>query len=233
LALVYAAQLSFYRRDEHAVHHWAEAAMEVCAAHEFPVYLGMSTVLRGWALVMQGQGEEGVRQIEEGIATAPLWLPHIAMQTEAYALTGQVAAGLSVVEEELTRHKREESWYDAELYRLKGELTLQQESKEQRAGSREQEAEACFLKAIDIAQKQQAKSLELRAVMSLVRLRQRQAKDHAPRSTHHESRGTLAEAHRMLSEIYHWFTEGFDTKDLQEAKALLYFARAESAVLSC
>ncbi|MGE0822441.1 MAG: hypothetical protein AB7G75_11475 [Candidatus Binatia bacterium] len=71
----------------------------------------------------------------------------------------------------------------------------------------EQEVEACFLKAIDIAQRQQAKSLELRAVMSLARLWQQQ--------------GKIAEAHRMLSEVYNWFTEGFDTKDLQEAQALL------------
>ena len=69
------------------------------------------------------------------------------------------------------------------------------------------EAEACFLKAIEIAQKQQAKSLELRATTNLARLWQRQGKQQ--------------EAHQMLSEVYHWFTEGFDTKDLQEAKALL------------
>jgi len=83
------------------------------------------------------------------------------------------------------------------------------------------EAEACFLKAIAIAQKQQAKSLELRAVMSLVRLRQQQATQPVSRSTHHGSRTRLDEAHQMLSEIYNWFTEGFDTKDLQEAKGLL------------
>ena len=83
------------------------------------------------------------------------------------------------------------------------------------------EAEACFLKAIEIAQRQQAKSLELRAVMSLCRLRQHQAQDHATRIMQHETRNMLNEAHRMLSAIYGWFTEGFDTKDLQEAKALL------------
>ena len=85
----------------------------------------------------------------------------------------------------------------------------------------ESEAEACFLKAIDISRKQQAKSLELRAVMSLVRLRQQQVQDHATRNTQHEVRNRLNEAHQMLSEIYNWFTEGFDTKDLQEAKTLL------------
>jgi predicted ATPase len=83
------------------------------------------------------------------------------------------------------------------------------------------EAEGCFLKAIEVARKQQAKSLELRAVMSLVRLRQQQAAQSASRNTQHEARTKLDAARNMLSEIYHWFTEGFDTKDLQEAKALM------------
>src|SRR5262249_15256735 len=123
--------------------------------------------------------------------------------------------------------KNEERYYEAELYRLKGELTLQQSSV-QRLGSRGQrnqkakitnpqsltpnlqvevEAEVCFHKAIEIARKQQAKSLELRAVMSLSRLWQKQ--------------GRRAEAHKMLAEVYGWFTEGFDTVDLQEARTLL------------
>jgi len=83
------------------------------------------------------------------------------------------------------------------------------------------EAEGYFLKAIDIARQQQAKSLELRAVMSLVRLRQQQTTQPELRTTHHEAREKLDEAHTMLADIYNWFTEGFDTKDLQEAKLLL------------
>jgi len=83
------------------------------------------------------------------------------------------------------------------------------------------EAEACFLKAIEISRQQQAKSLELRATMSLVRLRHRQATQGESRNTDHATRTGLSEAHHMLSEVYHWFTEGFDTKDLQEAKTLL------------
>jgi predicted ATPase len=98
--------------------------------------------------------------------------------------------------------KTGERVYEAELYRLKGELTLQSHVQH-----RESEAEACFLRAIAIARQQQAKSLELRATTSLTRLWQRQGKQ--------------KEAHALLSEIYHWFTEGFDTKDLQEAKALI------------
>jgi hypothetical protein len=113
--------------------------------------------------------------------------------------------------------------WEAELYRIKGELLLAQEIKSQKAKGKSQksenteprpltldsqgEAEACFLKAIDIARKQQAKSLELRAAMSLSRLWQQQ--------------GRKAEARQMLADVYTWFTEGFDTKDLQEAKALL------------
>jgi predicted ATPase len=83
----------------------------------------------------------------------------------------------------------------------------------------EQEAEEYFLKALAIARQQRAKSLELRAVMSLVQLRQQST--HTTRDTQHDTCGNLDDAHRLLAEVYHWFTEGFETKDLQEAKALL------------
>jgi hypothetical protein len=143
------------------------------------------------------------------------------MQTEAYAMTGQVAAGLRAVDEWLKRDNTEEHRYEAELYRLKGELALRAgETAKRENGEKEPlpdprsqildpegEAEACFLKAIEITQRQHAKSWELRAVMSLARLWQTQ--------------GKTAEARQRLAEIYNWFTEGFDTKDLQEAKALL------------
>ena len=102
--------------------------------------------------------------------------------------------------------KSGERRWEAELYRLKGQLTLQQ-SKVQSPRSKVEEAEECFQKAIEIARHQSAKSLELRAVMSLSRLWQQQ--------------GKKEEARHMLAEIYGWFTEGFDTKDLQEAKTLL------------
>jgi hypothetical protein len=116
--------------------------------------------------------------------------------------------------------KNEERYYEAELYRLRGELTLLQKLQVLSFQSptpntqsltpstqAEAEAEVCFLKAIEVARHQQAKSLELRAVMSLAKLWQRQGKQ--------------KEAHEMLAAVYNWFTEGFDTKDLQEAKALL------------
>jgi hypothetical protein len=132
---------------------------------------------------------------------------------EAYEKVGQPEDGLVVLAEVLAIvDNSEECMCEAELYRLKGQLTLAQSSvpnTQHPAPSThaEAEAEACFHKAIEIASKQQAKSLELRAVMSLARLWQGQGKQD--------------EARQMLAEIYGWFTEGFDTKDLQEAKALL------------
>ncbi len=131
----------------------------------------------------------------------------LALLAEAYGKVGQAEEGFAVLAEALAIvHKNGERWYEAELYRLKGELTLAQSSV-QSLESRVKEAEECFHKAIEIAHRQQAKSLELRAVMSVSRLWQQQ--------------GKKDEARQMLAEIYGWFTEGFDTKDLQEAKALL------------
>src|SRR5262249_36557455 len=160
--------------------------------------------------------------------TGPYYLSLLA---EVYRTIGQVEEGLSVVAEALAAvDKAGERFYEAELYRLKGELLLTQESQKSKGKSQkskipntqhptpstraEGEAEEYFLKALDIARKQQAKSLELRAVMSLARLRQQQVTGRASRNTHHASRTALAETHQMLAEIYGWFTEGFDTKDL-------------------
>ena len=138
----------------------------------------------------------------------------LALLAEVYGEVGQAEEGLA--EALAVVDKNGEHYYEAELYRLKGELSLQsrqvkdksktsQDKSEVR--SPESEVEECFWKAIELARRQQAKSLELRAVMSLSRLWQQQ--------------GKTAEAQRMLAEIYSWFTEGFDTVDLQEAKALL------------
>jgi predicted ATPase len=146
---------------------------------------------------------------------------HLSLLADTYGKAGQAAEGLPLLVEalELT-NSTGERFYEAELYRQKGTLTLQ--SNVQRPTSNvEDEAEGYFLKAIEIARKQQAKSLELRAVMSLAQLRQQQAAHTESRITQHESRIRLDEAHKMLSEVYQWFTEGFDTKDLQEAKALI------------
>jgi predicted ATPase len=181
---------------------------------------------------------------------AELSLSYILAQlAEAYGKIRQEEKGLPLLAEALARmEKTGERWYEAELHRLKGQLVLQSEvrgleSKEENQKAKgkaqnakvksspqllalrtqevEQEAEECFLRAIDIARRQQAKSLELRAVMSLVRLRKQQVVHRGSRNTRHDSRMKLDEAYQMLDEVYHWFTEGFDTPDLQEAKALL------------
>jgi adenylate cyclase len=133
--------------------------------------------------------------------------------------------------------KSGERFYEAELYRIEGMLTLQEASQKSKGKSQKSkvetdpqgEAETRFLRAIEIARKQQAKSLELRATMSLVRLRQQQVTPQGSRITQHETRARLDEAHSLLSEIYHWFAEGFGTRDLQEAKVLLEALAEDSA----
>jgi predicted ATPase len=126
----------------------------------------------------------------------------LSLLAEAYERGNEVEEGLSVLAEALTVvDKTTEGYWEAELHRLKGELLLQQAVPDQH------HTEACFQQALAIARRQQAKSLELRAAMSLSRLWQQQ--------------GRRAEARDLLAPIYGWFTEGFDTADLQEAKALL------------
>jgi predicted ATPase len=156
----------------------------------------------------QVQGAAGLAQMRQGMAAylatgSGVFQPYyLAFLAEAHGKVGQAGEGLTMLAEALAAvHKTGERFYEAELYRLKGELLLA------RSAGDYTEAEACFRQALDIARQQQAKSLELRAAMSLSRLWQRQGK--------HD------EAHQLLSELYGWFTEGFDTADLQEAKALL------------
>jgi predicted ATPase len=232
-------------REERLVQEQAEAMTALAREYGIVTQVTRGTILRGWALAEQGKTEEGIWQIQQGLVTsqdrsAELGrLQDLILLAEAYRKAGRAEEGLSVLAEVPDFvEKTKERNYEAELYRLKGELTLQKLSVVSRQLSvtdprsptpdPQGEAEACFHKAIAIAQKQQAKSLELRAVMSLVRLRQQQATqeesrniDHASRNTYHASRSRLDEAHQLLAEIYGWFTEGFDTKDLQEAKALL------------
>ena len=135
------------------------------------------------------------------------------MLADAYRKIGQVYLGLEKLDEAAAvLHNSTERDYEAELYRVKGELVLQQAVGRECVGAIPTsllltEAETCFYKALDVACGQHAKSLELRTVMSLCRLWQKQ--------------GRCAEARQMLTRIYRWFTEGFDTPDLQEAKALL------------
>jgi class 3 adenylate cyclase/predicted ATPase len=224
-ALGWAARLHQLRRERQQTHEQAEAAISLSTDQEFPIYLALGTILQGWALAEQGQAEEGLAQMRQGLAAwratgAGFNRPYfLALLAAAYGNVGQTEEGLSVVAEALMLvNKTRERSSEAELYRLKGQLVLQAGGRSPKSGvsntqhptpstHAEAEAEVCFLKAIEIARQQQAKSLELRAAMSLSRLWQQQGKQD--------------EARQMMAEVYGWFTEGFDTKDLQEAKVLL------------
>jgi predicted ATPase len=170
--------------------------------------LALGTVHRGWALAEQGQSDAGVIQIREGMAAYRATGAEVdrsyclALLAEAYGQGKRYDEGLAVLEEALALTGQYASViWEAEIHRLKGVLLLARSTENQ------VEAEACFHEALAIARHQQAKSLELRAAMSLARLWQRQ--------------GQHAEARELLAPVYGWFTEGFGTADLQEAKALL------------
>ncbi len=235
-ALSHAAIVHQNRREEQATQECAEAAIALCTEHGFPLFLAVSSIERGWALAAQGQETESIAQIRQGLAVYRTtgsginWPFLLLLLAEAYGKAGQAEEGLTALAEALAVvDKTEERWWEAELYRLKGELTLQSKQVEDKSKTSrrqvknksevtnsqrptpstqaEAEAEACFLRAVEIARHQQAKSWELRATTSLARLWQQQ--------------GKKQQAHKMLAEVYNWFTEGFDTKDLQEARMLL------------
>jgi len=208
LALYWAAMLHHMRREAPLIQACAEALTTVATDQGFPLQLVHASLLRGWALAESGHGEEGRAQIHQGLIAyqargsardRPYYLGLLA---EACAQSGQIAEGLKALAEALGRlGKSEVQWWEAELHRLRGELLLQH------TVAQSGEAEACFQQALVVARHQQAKSLELRATMSLARLWQQQ--------------GKRAQACELLAKIYGWFTEGFDTADLKDAKALL------------
>jgi predicted ATPase/class 3 adenylate cyclase len=210
--LVYGSLIHSWRREGPMTREQAEAAMALAREQGFPQWVALGTVQRGWALAEQGLGAEGIAQMHQGLAAfratgseiARPWF--LARLAEAYGKGGQTEEGLHTVAEARAHvHAHGEHMCEAELYRLQGTLTLQSEV--QGLQSKGEEAEECFQRAIAITRQQQAKSLELRAATSLARLWQQQ--------------GKRAAAYELLAPIYGWFTEGFDTADLQEARALL------------
>jgi class 3 adenylate cyclase/DNA-binding winged helix-turn-helix (wHTH) protein/tetratricopeptide (TPR) repeat protein len=216
-ALHFAGLLHQCRREVQLVQERADVELEISNAHGFFDWAEGGMMLRGWALAYQGAVERGMVQLQQGIDS---WLNRaaelgktqiLARLAEVHALAKQTAEALRVLDEALATVQRNgEHHYEAELYRLKGAVLLQSEGQRSGpAGCRPSlsEVEACFRHALDIAHQQQTKSLELRAAMSLARLWQTQ--------------GHRVEAYQLLIECYNWFTEGFDTVDLQEAKALL------------
>ena len=229
-ALSFAAGIAYFRREWAEVREAADALLALGAAHS-AFWQVVGALYQGAVVVAEEQSEAGLAQFCQAAARYRAWgqlmVPYLLSVTaEAQVVLGHAAEGVAVLDEALAvADKTGEQWYDAELWRWKGELTLQQSSGHKSAkvkvrgskanvnlaqstfGDAQSAAERYFLKAIEVAQQQGAKSLELRAAMSLARLWQQQ--------------GKTAEAHKLLSEIYHWFTEGFDTKDLREAKILL------------
>jgi predicted ATPase len=215
-ALFFAAMLHQFRREGPLTQERAEAARALAAEQGFALWVAWGTFFRGWALTewspapeaRQEQVEAGLAQMHQGLAAwratgAETLRPYfLSLLAEASAQVGRCEEGLTLLAEALavTNEKGERRW-KAELHRLKGEFLLA------RATGHDTEAETCFRQALDIARRQEAKSLELRAAMSLSRLWQQQ--------------GKRAEARQLLAPIYGWFTEGFETADLQEAKALL------------
>ena len=211
-----AAILAQHRYDLAATQASAEAVLALALAQGLEHRVAQGCLLRGWALAMQGDAATGMAQMEQGWEAVQrtglqLYRPYVlALLAEAYGQAGQPEAGLTCLAEAVTRvEATEERWWEAEVYRLQGVLLLQ------RSPSDVDQAEACFQQALAVARRQEAKALELRAAISLSRLWQQQ--------------GQRAEAHACLAPIYGWFTEGFDTADLQEAQALLEALRARNA----
>ena len=204
-ALIMATVVPQFRREVEAVRERAQALITLSTEQGFPQWLAYGTILRGWTLTAQGEGADGIAQIHQGLVAHPalgseIQRPYfLSLLAEAYGKVGQPEEGLTVLVEALALVGA--CHWEAELHRRKGELLLMQQ------GQNVGEAEECFRQALDIARGQQAKSLELRAAMSLSRLWQQQGKQE--------------EARQLLTEIYAWFTEGFDTADLKEAKFLL------------
>jgi predicted ATPase len=212
--LNFAARVAQFRGEPTMARARAEASILSSAEQGFTYWLAEATILKGWTLAEAGQGAEGLAQMREGLVAyaatgARLWrLYYLALMAETHGKVGRVKDGLADLAEavDLVQSTGERE-HEAELYRLRGELTLKQSPFASPDFAGQKEAEQCFRSAIDTARGQQAKSLELRAAVSLARLWQQQGKQ--------------KEAHTMLADIYNWFTEGFDTADLKDAKGLL------------
>jgi DNA-binding winged helix-turn-helix (wHTH) protein/predicted ATPase len=196
------------RRDVASVREQADAALALATEQKFPVYAGLATILRGWALAIEGKCGEGLVEIEKGMAAWQAlgvggWRPSFCiMLAEAFEVLGRAEEALQTLDEARSlTESTEERWWEAEIYRRRGVVFSKQSMRSQ------EEAETWLRRALDVARRQQGKSLELRAAVSLARLWRGQGKH--------------VEARDLLVPIYGWFTEGFDTVDLKEARILL------------
>jgi predicted ATPase len=207
-ALNWTVELHQHSGELQVVQEHAERSLAFSTDQGFPHWMAWATHTRGWALAMQGRSKEGIAQLHHGRDMLQDLGLEIAMTgilgniAEAYGHAGQPEAGLQAMAEALKLvEQKGERRYEVSLYRIKGELLLGL------SADHRTEAETCFHQSLDVARRQQAKLLELGAATNLSRLWQQQ--------------GKREEARELLAEIYGWFTEGFDTKYMKEAKALL------------
>jgi adenylate cyclase len=207
VALAYATMLHQLCRDSEGVASWADTTIRLCREHGFPYYLAWAEVLRGWSHAAGDDPATGIAEMRRGIGVlqskaGARMSYYRALLAEACGRAGLVDDALQALTEGFEDiQKTEERWWQAELHRLRGEL-LRSEQVAQNG-----EVEECFRRAIEIARGQRAKSLELRAAVSLGRLWRDQ--------------GRGDDARRLVAGVYGWFTEGFDTADLREARGLL------------
>jgi class 3 adenylate cyclase/predicted ATPase len=206
--LHHACLFEYARRNPAGVRRRAAALVALCAEQGFPFWAASGAIFQGWSVAEQGWPAEGAARIEEGIAAyrasgAATSLPCLlALLADARRVSGQLEEAIALLREALDRSEASgERWFEAELHRIKGDVLLRAPEVDPA------EAETCLRKAIEVAQRQGARLWELRAATSLARL--------------WGDQGRRAEAHDLLAPVYGWFTEGFDTADLKDAKALL------------
>ena len=206
VALALGARLLSVVGDDAVLGEWVDQLVAVTTEQGFPFWRAQGTIYRGWLKVKNGDVVEGISLLRSGSAAyratgAELWVPHfVALEASACETAGQIEKALALLDDALhVAGRTGECWFAAELNRYKGELLLRQ--------GHFDASEELYRKALSIAEEQEAKLWELRAAMSLARLRRDQ--------------GRWAEARDLLAPVYEWFTEGFDTPDLKKAKALL------------
>jgi DNA-binding SARP family transcriptional activator/predicted ATPase len=207
MAMTYATMLSLWCGEIEAAQEHAAAALAQATQHNATYYQRWATILYAWIQARRRSGEDEIVRLRQALAdfraidAGMRWPYYLSLLAQIHAQAGQPDEAIAVLDEaQATSATTQEHWWDAELHCLRGELLLMQ-------GADERDVVTTFQQALEIARQQQAKSLELRTTVSLARLWQNQARH--------------AEARQMLAEVYGWFSEGFDTHDLQEARALL------------
>jgi predicted ATPase len=215
-----AAAIHQLRKEAESTQERAEASLGIATEHGFPFWSAFQTILLGWVLVNRGKADEGIAQMSGGMEAywatgAELLRPYfLGLLADAFSEKGSVERALALVDEALQIvDKTGERFYEAELHRQKGALLIRSHGEHPDSHNLTSQSsslsriEGCFLKAISIAQRQQAKWFELRSAIDLARLWR-----------HH---GRIGEAHSLLAQNYGWFTQGFGTPDLKNAKTLL------------